>query len=676
MSRDTGTAIGSVAFTCVLLVVLGGEVPAASPGPAFVLYVSAFVMLYATVFVALPKGPRWLRNPWLIVLIGIGMRLAFISFPLSDDVNRYAWEGHLIATGGNPYLHPPDAIALADPIHAGINHPDFTAAYPPLSLWAFSAVSAIAYQPHQPTHTFLVFKLLFLGTDALVLLLLVPLLSAWRRPGYWLALYALNPLVLVYGVGEGHLDVLQNLMLVLALLAFFHSRPSPRLRSALGYLALGCAVMTKYLAIILAPFLVTRRNVKWLPIACLPLLLYLPFRDAAVFDSLMRFSGDLHVNDVLPRLLRLILDGPAYRLGMILLLASGLGAIWLFKQDAPGQAMLLAWGWLLLCLPTVHPWYLLPMAILLLHTPSRAWLLLMATMGLQFWIYHGQAVTGIWRERPIIWAATWLPFFAMLCYDFGRRSFPWLTRYPQPTTVDILIPTLNESANLHACLNSIRTAIQQAGTDSSFRITVIDGGSTDGTCTLATGQDCHLIHADQCGRGNQYAQGIAATHGDLILMLHADAIMHPDALAKLLRDCRRHPTVEWGILGHVYDHRTSRMRLIELSNRLRFNLAGIAFGDQGIFIRRPVLHQVGGMPEVPLMEDVELSLRLAAAPYRLQIGSGLQVSTRTWEKKSYTGYTLQVIHLVATYLLYRRLGAHIPDLCARMYRRYYGKDPA
>ena len=113
------------------------------------------------------------------------------------------------------------------------------------------------------------------------------------------------------------------------------------------------------------------------------------------------------------------------------------------------------------------------------------------------------------------------------------------------------------------------------------------------------------------------------------------------------------------------------MRLIELSNRLRFNLGGIAFGDQGIFVRRDVLHAGGGMPAIRLMEDVELSLRLADSPYRLQVGHSLKVSTRRWEKKKFTGYTLQVLLLVSAYLVLRRLGYSLQHLSNTMYRIYY-----
>ena len=77
------------------------------------------------------------------------------------------------------------------------------------------------------------------------------------------------------------------------------------------------------------------------------------------------------------------------------------------------------------------------------------------------------------------------------------------------------------------------------------------------------------------------------------------------------------------------------------------------------------------MPAIRLMEDVELSLRLADSPYRLQVGHSLKVSTRRWEKKKFTGYTLQVLLLVSAYLVLRRLGYSLQHLSNTMYRIYY-----
>ena len=48
------------------------------------------------------------------------------------------------------------------------------------------------------------------------------------------------------------------------------------------------------------------------------------------------------------------------------------------------------------------------------------------------------------------------------------------------------------------------------------------------------------------------------------------------------------------------------MRWVEWAARLRIALLRFPFGDQGIFVRRPVLEAMGGIADVPLMEDCDL----------------------------------------------------------------------
>ena len=201
---------------------------------------------------------------------------------------------------------------------------------------------------------------------------------------------------------------------------------------------------------------------------------------------------------------------------------------------------------------------------------------------------------------------------------------------------------------------------------------LVDGGSTDDTSSIAERYPFAMSASPERGRGQQIAHGVNAGQSDLILMLHADAVIIPGGLQKLADEFRAQPTLSWGILGHRYPDMRRKMQFIELSNRFRFHACAMAFGDQGIFVRRDVLADVGGIPEIPLMEDVELSLRLASHPTRRSLGYTLEVSTRRWEKRRFTGYTFQVLRLVSSYLLQRRFGRPVETIAARMYRIYYG----
>jgi GT2 family glycosyltransferase len=96
-------------------------------------------------------------------------------------------------------------------------------------------------------------------------------------------------------------------------------------------------------------------------------------------------------------------------------------------------------------------------------------------------------------------------------------------------------------------------------------------------------------------------------------------------------------------------------------------LGGWSFGDQGQFFHRAALGSVGGVPDIPLMEDVELSLRLGEAGGSVYLGGGLQVLARSWKTAFFRRVWL-VIRLVLRYR-WRRLRGEIrsDDLYAAYY---------
>jgi hypothetical protein len=75
-------------------------------------------------------------------------------------------------------------------------------------------------------------------------------------------------------------------------------------------------------------------------------------------------------------------------------------------------------------------------------------------------------------------------------------------------------------------------------------------------------------------------------------------------------------------------------RIIETMMNTRSCLSGIATGDQGILVTRDAFRRVGGIPEIPLMEDIELSRRLKRAVGRpVCIKAVLVTSSRRWEER-------------------------------------------
>jgi rSAM/selenodomain-associated transferase 2 len=187
----------------------------------------------------------------------------------------------------------------------------------------------------------------------------------------------------------------------------------------------------------------------------------------------------------------------------------------------------------------------------------------------------------------------------------------------------IVIPTLNEATHIAGAIVSAR-ALEPA------EIIVIDGGSTDDTLAAARGADQVLMAVR--GRAAQQNFGAAASQGDVLLFLHADCRLEPgglDQVATALADAR----CVGGCFRQRIDAGGVRFRWLERGNSLRVKLWGLAYGDQGIFVRRDVFDRLGGFPSLALMEDLFFMKRLRREGSLALLAGPLHVSARRWERQ-------------------------------------------
>jgi len=162
--------------------------------------------------------------------------------------------------------------------------------------------------------------------------------------------------------------------------------------------------------------------------------------------------------------------------------------------------------------------------------------------------------------------------------------------------LSVVIPS-REEADLIA--DAVRSASAPR-----VEVLVVDAGSEDGTGANAARAGARVIRAP-AGRAGQLAAGLRASRGDVVLFLHADTRLPPgyaDAVERALAD----PATVGGAFRLRFDEGGARMRLIEGAARLRAALLGMPYGDQAIFARRAALEAVGGVPQVPIMEDLDL----------------------------------------------------------------------
>lgn len=187
-----------------------------------------------------------------------------------------------------------------------------------------------------------------------------------------------------------------------------------------------------------------------------------------------------------------------------------------------------------------------------------------------------------------------------------------------------IIPALNEAEVIAASLAALQT-----WRDLGHEVIVADGGSLDATRSLARPLADRVKVAPR-GRARQMNAGAAAAQGDVLVFLHADTRLPAQALEAMRAGLRGHL---WGRFDVAIAGRPRVLRLVSALMNLRSRLTGIATGDQAIFVTRAAFLAVGGFPDQPLMEDIELSKRLKRLGGPACLRQRAVTSGRRWETR-------------------------------------------
>jgi rSAM/selenodomain-associated transferase 2 len=198
-------------------------------------------------------------------------------------------------------------------------------------------------------------------------------------------------------------------------------------------------------------------------------------------------------------------------------------------------------------------------------------------------------------------------------------------------SVSVIIPTLNEAS----CIAETIRALRRQG---PCEIIVADGGSTDGTCERAAPAD--LVVAAPPGRAVQMNAGAAGASGDYLLFLHADCSLAEGALAAIGPALLRRDVIA-GCFSMRVEAEGPLYRSIDACATARVRLTGIAYGDQGLFLRRVDFQRLGGFPPLRLMEDVFFSRLVCRHGRVVVLRHQIQVSPRRWQKAGMIRQTLR-----------------------------------
>ena len=192
---------------------------------------------------------------------------------------------------------------------------------------------------------------------------------------------------------------------------------------------------------------------------------------------------------------------------------------------------------------------------------------------------------------------------------------PWLS---------VIIPVRNEGARIGTTLAPL-----QPWRPRGVEVLVVDGDSSDHSALLAR-ELADRVLASPPGRARQMNLGAGVARGGLLWFLHADTLCSDDHLQALQRWSGQ-PV--WGRFDVRLSGPGPLLKLVAAGMNLRSRCSGIATGDQGIFVEPDLFRHVGGFPDQPLMEDVELSARLRREAAPACERPPLRVDSRRWESR-------------------------------------------
>jgi len=225
---------------------------------------------------------------------------------------------------------------------------------------------------------------------------------------------------------------------------------------------------------------------------------------------------------------------------------------------------------------------------------------------------------------------------------------------PRPA-ISIIVPVLDEAGAIVAALVAL-APLRGRGVE----VIVVDGGSDDGTARLAAPHADRVLEAPR-GRASQMNAGARVARGEVLLFLHADTALPPEADRRLLHALQQSRR-EWGRFDVAIAGADPLFTVVAMLMNLRSRLTGVATGDQALFVRRDTFVAAGGFPEIPLMEDVALSKALKRIGPPACLHERVVTSGRRWERNG----TLRTILLMWRLRLEYALGAD-PRHLARRY---------
>ncbi|TCO16551.1 cellulose synthase/poly-beta-1,6-N-acetylglucosamine synthase-like glycosyltransferase [Kribbella steppae] len=252
-------------------------------------------------------------------------------------------------------------------------------------------------------------------------------------------------------------------------------------------------------------------------------------------------------------------------------------------------------------------------------------------------VERGRGLAAIWALRisdGVLTLLTWFLYAAgalsvlraittVVAARRHARQRDWTWGDPVTEPVSVIVPAYNESAGIEAAIRSL------VASDHPIEVIVVDDGSTDGTAEIVEAMripGVRVIRQRNAGKPVALNTGLQAAHFDLIVMVDGDTVFEPDAVRMLIQPFadpsvgavsgnakvgnRRGLLGRWQHIEYVVGFNLDR-RLFDLAECMP-TVPGAVGG-----FRRTALDRIGGLSDVTLAEDTDLTMALCRDGWRV-----------------------------------------------------------
>lgn len=210
-------------------------------------------------------------------------------------------------------------------------------------------------------------------------------------------------------------------------------------------------------------------------------------------------------------------------------------------------------------------------------------------------------------------------------------------------TLSVIIPVFNEADHIQS---TIQRLLKKDQLIQVIEIIVVDGGSTDDTADIALKEGAVITHSTK-GRAAQMNAGAAISKGEVLYFLHADT-KPPENYLSYINDALQ-KGYEAGCFRLLFD--VDHWFLRANTWFTRFNINSFRFGDQSLFVKKPLFEKAGGFNEkLIVLEDQDMIKRLTKVGRFKVMPASVRTSARKYTSNGI--YKTQAVYFLI-YMLYR-----------------------